>query len=156
MLKAVAYKFIHNLVRLIPGMAIATSVTQAACCYGVARAVIARRPGPTPAVSPPFSLWHAPDAWVWGLIAALALVIFPNESSRLTGWNLAVLFAVVYLAQGTAIVEHYLRRARIRAFVRGLIIALILALPSVVFVIALGVVDILADVRKVRGPAKAA
>ncbi len=157
MVNAASDKFIHNLVRLIPSITAATSVTQAACCYGVARAVIARKPGATPAVSrPPFSLWHAPDAWVWGLIAALALVIIPNESSRLTGWNLAILFAVVYLAQGIAIVEHYLLRARIRAFVRGLVIALILALPSIVFVIALGVVDIWADVRKVRGHLKSA
>ncbi len=153
MVNAVSDKFIHNLVRLIPSITIATSVTQAACCCGVARAVIARKPGATPVVSqPPFSLWHAPDAWIWGLIAALALVIYPNESSRLTGWNLAILFAVVYLAQGTAIVEHYLLRARIRAFVRWFITALILALPSIVFVIALGIVDIWADVRKVRGP----
>ncbi|MGE5174107.1 MAG: DUF2232 domain-containing protein, partial [Betaproteobacteria bacterium] len=157
MVNAVSDKFIHNLVRLIPSITIATSVTQAACCYGVARAIIVRKPGATPAMSqPPFASWHAPDVWVWGLIAALALVVLPYESSRLTGWNLAIIFSVVYLAQGAAIVEHYLLRARIKAFIRGLIIALILAMPSVVFVIALGIVDIWADVRKVRGPVKAA
>ncbi len=157
MVNAVSDKFVHKLVRLIPSITIATSVTQAACCYGVARAVAVRKPGAMPAMSqPPFSLWHAPDVWVWGLIAALALIVLPNESSRLTGWNLALLFAVVYLAQGAAIVEHYLLRARIKAFIRGLIIALILSMPSIVFVIALGIVDIWADVRKVRGPVKGA
>jgi hypothetical protein len=35
---------------------------------------------------------------------------------------------------------------------RGLIIVLILALPSIVFVITLGIVDIWADFRKVRAP----
>ena len=51
-----------------------------------------------------------------------------------------------------AIVDHYLRKARIQPFMRGMIHTLILALPSIVFVIALGMVDIWADFRKLRGP----
>ncbi|HUI45248.1 MAG TPA: DUF2232 domain-containing protein [Nitrospirota bacterium] len=149
---AVPDKFIHYLVRLIPGIAIATSVVQASFCYGIARSAIARKQIPISVDQPSFALWFAPDAWVWGLIAALALVVFPREVSRLIGWNLSIIFAVVYLAQGTAIVDFYLRKGRVRPFVRGLIIALILALPAIVFVIALGIVDIWADVRKVRGP----
>jgi len=149
---AIPDKFIHYLVRLVPGIAIATSVVQAACCYGLARSAIARKQMPMPVAQPSFALWFAPDAWVWGLIAALALVVFPHEMSHLIGWNLSIIFAVVYLAQGTAIVDFYLRKGRVRPLVRGLIIALILALPAIVFVIALGIVDIWADVRKVRGP----
>jgi uncharacterized protein YybS (DUF2232 family) len=149
--EAVPDSFIYYLARLMPGITIAMSVAQAACCYGVARYLIARKPEGAPlGGGPPLSAWHAPDAWVWGLIAALALVVFPHEASRVPGWNLAILFAVVYLAQGAAIVEHYLLKARLKSFMRGLIIALILAMPSVVFVIALGIVDVWADVRKVR------
>ena len=59
---------------------------------------------------------------------------------------------MLYLAQGSAIVEHYLRKAGIKAFGRGLLLALILVMPSIVFVVALGIVDIWADFRKVRGP----
>ena len=148
---------IHYLVRLIPGILIATSVVQAACCYGISRSIILRS-SPVEAAAAGNSLvsWHAPDSWVWGLIAALALVVVPQEAARLTGWNLAILFGIVYLAQGTAIVEHYLRKAGISAVMRGLILALVLALPSIVFVIALGVVDIWADFRKVRGTIPAA
>jgi len=145
-------KFIHYLVRLVPGIAIATSVVQAACCYGVAKSVIARKQGPLPVAGRSFALWFAPDAWVWGLITALALVTVPREISRLIGWNLLILFAVVYLAQGTAILDFYLRKARVKSYIRGLIIALILAMPAVVFVIALGIVVVWADVRKVRRP----
>jgi len=153
---AASDKFIHHLVRLIPGIAIATSVVQAACCFGVARAAIARKQGPMPNAGRPFALWFAPDAWVWGLITALALIIVPHETSRLVGWNLSILFAVVYLAQGAAILDFYLRKARIKPFIRGIIIALVLAMPAVVFVIALGIVDIWADVRKVRRPIQSA
>lgn len=150
---SVSDTFVHYLVRLIPAITIATSVTQAATCYSFSRAVITRKDPASPlAGQPSLSLWHAPDTWVWGLIAALALLVVPNGTSRLIGWNLAILFAVVYLAQGIAIVEFYLRKAHIKPFVRGLILALILAMPSLVFAIALGIVDIWADVRKVRGP----
>ena len=48
--------------------------------------------------------------------------------------------------------EHYFRKAGIHTVVRGLLHAIILALPVVVCVMALGVVDIWADFRKVRGP----
>ena len=146
--------FIHYLVRLIPAITIATSVMQAAVCYGISRSVILKKEISSPfAGQPSLASWHAPDAWVWGLIMALALLVIPNETSRLIGWNLAILFAVVYLAQGTAIVEFYLKKIRFRPFMRGLLLALILAMPSIVFVIALGIVDIWADFRKVRGSA---
>jgi uncharacterized protein YybS (DUF2232 family) len=153
MVTSVTDDFIYYLTRLIPAITIATTVIQAACSYGVARAIIARKPESAPVDGlPPFAAWHAPDVWVWGLIAALTLIVIPNELPRLAGWNLAILFSVVYMAQGAAIVEHYLQKAHLKTFMRGLIITLILAMPSIVFVIALGVVDIWADFRKVRGP----
>jgi uncharacterized protein YybS (DUF2232 family) len=156
MVSSVPDAFIYYLARLIPSITIATSVMQAACCFGIARAILMRKPGtePLPA-QPSLVAWHAPDSWVWGLIAALALIVVPQETARLVGWNLAIIFSVLYLAQGAAIVEHYLRKAGIKAIARGLILALILAMPSIVFVVTLGIVDIWADFRKVRGPAPA-
>jgi uncharacterized protein YybS (DUF2232 family) len=143
---------IYYLTRLMPGITVATSIAQAACCYGIARAFIARKPGSAASLDrQPFALWHAPDAWVWGLIAALAFIIVPQETPRFIGWNLAILFAVLYVAQGTAIVEHYLLKAHLKPFLRGLIITLLLAMPpTLASIIALGIVDIWADVRKVR------
>lgn len=151
MVSSIPDAYIFYLARLLPGILIATSVMQAACCFGIARALLMRRPGAYQApAQASLTAWHAPDSWVWGLIAALALIVAPQEAAKLVGWNLAILFAVAYLAQGSAIVDHYLRKAGIKAFGRGLILAIILALPSLVFVIALGIVDIWADVRKVR------
>ena len=144
---------IYYFVRLIPGITIATSVVQAACCFVIARAILRRKPETEPAADQTSLVsWHAPDSWVWGLIAALALIVVQQETARFVGWNIAILFAVLYLAQGSAIVEHYLRKAGIKAIVRGLLLALILAMPSIVFVVALGIVDIWADFRKVRVP----
>jgi uncharacterized protein YybS (DUF2232 family) len=143
--------FVHYLVRLIPGITVATSLIQAACCYALARTAILRKTGSvTIPTQPSLAAWYAPDAWVWGLIAALALIMVPNETARFTGLNCAIIFSIIYLVQGIAIVEHVLRRAHIKAVARSLIHAFILALPTIVFVIALGVVDIWADFRKVR------
>jgi len=148
---SVSDSIVHYLVRLVPGITVATSLIQAACCLGLARLIILRRPGEVPASSQPsFAAWHAPDAWVWGLIVALALIMVPREAVRLIGLNCAIVFTVVYLVQGIAIIENVLRKARLKAVARCLIHAFILALPTIVFVVALGVVDIWADFRKVR------
>ena len=155
MVSSIPDAFVYYLARLIPGIIIATSVLQAACCFGIARAILMRKPGTEPAPEQTsLAAWHAPDSWVWGLIAALTLIVIPLETARFAGWNLAIVFAVFYLAQGAAIVDHYLRKARIKVFGRGLILAFILAMPSIVFVIALGIVDVWADFRKVRVPAQ--
>jgi len=147
--------FVHYLVRLVPGITVATSLIQAACCFGLARAVILRKSGAASVPwQPSLAAWHAPDAWVWGLLAALTLIIVPNDTARLAGLNCAIVFSVVYLVQGIAVVEHVLRKARIQAVARSLIHAIILALPTIAFVMALGVVDIWADFRKVRRPAQ--
>ncbi len=143
--------FVHYLVRLLPGIVIATSVSQAAVCYAAARSLILKKPGAAPAIrSMALTQWHAPDIWVWGLIVALALIVFPPEIVQFTGWNLAIIYVVVYLTQGVAVVDYYLRKARFRPFLRVLLHTLILSLPSIVFVISLGIVDIWADFRKVR------
>lgn len=154
MVSAVSDSFIHYLVRLLPGIIVAITISQAAFCYSFARAAIIRRPdGATLSSQTPLSLWHAPDSWVWGLIVALALIAAPSEASRLTGWNLAILYALVYLAQGAALIEHYLGKTRMHGVIRGLFIVLLLALPpAIAVVIALGIVDIWADFRKVRMP----
>lgn len=151
MIGSIPDSYIYSLARLIPSIIIATSIMQAACCFGITREIIKRKPGSSTAL-PPVSLtaWYAPDIWVWGLIATLAFIAIPHDTIRFTGWNLAIIFAVIYLAQGSAIVEHYLRKASLKAFARGLVHALIVATPAIVFVIALGVVDIWADVRNVR------
>ncbi len=148
---SVSDRFIHYLVRLIPGIVIASTVFQAAACYAASRRFIQKKPGMAPPIrTTTLAQWHAPDVWVWGLIIGLGLSVVPNDTAQFAGWNLAIIYVVIYLIQGAAIVDHYLRKAHIQPIVRGLLHTLILALPSIVFVIALGIVDIWADFRKVR------
>lgn len=136
--------------RLTPSLAVAAAAVQAACCYGLARLFILRREGTASRlVRTSLAEWYAPDAWVWGLIAALVLIVIPSHAVRIAGWNLIILFFVVYTIQGTALLEHVLKRISVPGIGRGFIFAFILPLVAV-FVTALGVLDIWADFRKVR------
>ncbi len=153
-IQAISDPFIYYVVRLFPSIIIVSAVVQAALCYGLARWLIIRREG-TAAVlmQTSFARWHAPDVWVWGLIAALALMAMPSQTVKFGGLNLIVLFFVLYTMQGLAIFEYLLKRFSIPALARGFILAVILPLLFV-FVTALGVVDIWADFRKVRDTEK--
>ena len=160
MMAQVTDTVVYYLVRLLPGIILATTLLQAACCYGMARNLILRK-DPAAAIlsEPSLATWHAPDSWVWGLIVSLGLV----ASGLLTatkgiafflGLNLALVFLLVYSVQGLSLVEFTLRKARVGTIWRSLILTFIVALPLIVPVIALGVVDIWADFRKVRTPAQ--
>jgi len=145
---------VYYLVRLLPGIILATTLLQAACCYGMARALILRKdPAATVLAEPTLATWHAPDSWVWGLIVSLGLVAIPDVTIRFIGLNLALIFILIYSAQGLSLVEFTLRKAKVGTIWRSLILTFIVALPVIVPVIALGVVDIFADFRKVRTPA---
>lgn len=151
---AVPDTFIHYLALLLPGIVATSMILLALACLALSVRIITRRPGtaPVPTV-PTLALWHAPDVWVWGLIVTLVLILVPNETVKFTGWNLTILYSTVYLIQGISLVEYYLKKVRVHAVVRGLLFAIILALPpTIAGVMALGVVDIWADFRKVRGP----
>ena len=149
----VSDRVVYYLVRLLPGIIVVTTLLQAACCYGMARSLILRKDRSAAILSEPsLATWHAPDIWVWGLIAVLGLVALPNVTIRFIGMNLALVYLLIYSVQGIALVEFTLRKAKVGTIWRSLILSIIVALPVIVPVIALGVVDIWADFRKVRTP----
>ncbi len=148
---------VFYIARLIPGMVILTTLLQAAGCYGLARLlVLRRRPDHGLAAGPTLATWHAPDAWVWPLIGTLATVALAEHGSGpwFIGLNIGMLFLLVYTTQGAAVLEFFFRRARIPAVLRGILHGVLFALPTLVLVVALGVVDIWADLRKVRPAAR--
>ena len=154
MLSQITDTMVYYLVRLLPGIIVVTTLLQAACCYGMARSLLLRKDPSSVLAEPSLAAWHAPDFWVWGLIVSLGLIAVPDVTIRFAGMNLSLVFLLVYSVQGIALVEFTLRKAKFGTFWRSLIIAIIVALPIIVPVIALGVVDIWADFRKVRTPAQ--
>ncbi len=150
LVQAYSDSLIYYGVRLFPSIVMVSAVIQAACCYGLARWLIIRRGGAAPGLAQTsFAGWHAPDGWVWGLIASLALIAIPSRAAWFAGLNLIILFFVLYTMQGMALLEYFLKRFSIPALARAFILALILPL-LIVFVTAFGVVDIWADFRRVR------
>jgi uncharacterized protein YybS (DUF2232 family) len=159
MLDSISDKFLYYLVRLSPGIILTATLFQAACCYGMARSILLRKdPGIAIPDKTSFAAWHAPDSWVWGLIVTLGLVASGltakvDSAAFIVGLNLALLYLLVYTAQGAALVEFWLRKLRIAVIWRSFAHTIILTLPPLIaVVIALGVVDIWADFRKVRVP----
>jgi hypothetical protein len=146
-------------VQLLPSIMILTVVTIAACSYGIARALLIRKPGAGPTLVPiTFGLWHASDAWVWGLIAALSFFMIPSDTAKIVGWNLLIPFAALYLIQGVALVDHFLKeKAHVQTVIRILIHSIMLSLPPILLVvIVIGVMDIWSDYRKLREPVQKA
>ena len=163
MLASVSDKMLYYLVRLSPGLILTTTLVQALCCYSMARTILRRKDPGLPVLDrPSFAEWHAPDAWVWGLIATLGLVAGGlttkvHSVAFLVGLNLALLFLLVYTAQGAALVEFWFRKMKIAVLWRSFAHTIILTMPPLIaVVIALGVVDIWADFRKVRSMPPAA
>lgn len=157
MMAQVTDTVVYYLVRLLPGIILATTLLQAACCYGMARALILRKdPSAAVLAEPTLATWHAPDPWVWGLIVSLGLVASGHLTSTKSttyfiGLNLALLYLFVYAAQGVSLVDFWLRKAKLTILWRSLIHTIILALPPfIAVVIVFGVIDIWADFRKVR------
>jgi uncharacterized protein YybS (DUF2232 family) len=157
LLESISDKMVYFLVRLSPGIILTTTLFQAACCYGMARTILRRKYPALPVVDKPsFGEWHAPDPWVWGLIATLGLVASGliskvDSVAFIVGLNLALIYLLVYTAQGAALVEFWLRKVKIGVVWRSFAHTIILTLPPLIaVVIALGVVDIWADFRKVR------
>jgi hypothetical protein len=145
---------IHFFVLMLPCIVALTLISIAACSYATARAFLVRKPGSGPRPVPvAFGLWHAPDTWVWGLIAALTPFVISSETAKIVGWNLVIPFAALYLIQGIALVDHFMKeKVRLPPVARIVIHSIILSLPSFLFVIVIGIVDIWADFRKLRGP----
>lgn len=154
--QALSDRFVYYAVRVLPGIVMAASIVQAALCYGIALALLAKKPGMYLLPNHTLDRWHAPDSWVWGLIVALGLLVFPDNTLHLIGWNLTILHATVYLIQGIAIVEFGLKKMQLRIIPRMLIQGFIVVLPSIVFVIGIGLIDIWSDFRKLRKPEQSA
>lgn len=149
-LSSLSERFIYYFVRLMPSLILSTALLQTACCYGLARSIILRKDGDSSRLVPgPFSEWHAPDKWVWVLIVSLGLILTP---AKIMGWNLVIILFTIYTVQGLALLEYFFKKGGLPPFARGLIMGIILALPSALILPVVGVVDIWADFRKVRAP----
>jgi len=82
--------------------------------------------------------FHAPRSSIWVfsfcLLVIVACSVFSMKYLEITAWNLLVICAIVFLAQGGGIVLHYLARRPVSTFMRllgGLLFVFLVFSPGV-------------------------
>jgi len=95
-----------------------------------------------------------PDHLVWGVIAAGAMLIAQQEAIELLGINLLIVLAFLYAIQGLAVLRHFFQKARVPRPLQGVSFGLFALQPLLLVAAAcLGLSDLWADFRKIRGAA---
>jgi hypothetical protein len=74
---------------------------------------------------PKFADFHLPDAYIWPLIGALAVVLLglvaPLGALELAAWNAAVIFLFLYGLCGLGVLQYFLRKFRVPRGMRWLL-----------------------------------
>jgi len=98
----------------------------------------------------PLTEFFAPQNAIWVLAGALASVVITNQFKiqllEILSWNVFVIYAVIFLAQGTGIAIHLLSRRssgfRIAAMVFFIIVILSpLSLAAIIMLVILGIIE---------------
>lgn len=146
------------LLLVFPGLVLAQSLFGAFINYYLAMAVT-RRFVHTNDPLPEFSRFRLPGHVVLG---ALLLVLLSWASRYIGGINSAGLLAnvtllvvVVFFLQGLSLISFFIKGTRVPKWVRVVILALLVLIsPMITLISLLGMVDVLADFRKLSEPPK--
>jgi uncharacterized protein YybS (DUF2232 family) len=136
----------------VPGLAASSALMVTWISLLTARAVFRRTGLPFPNFGA-LDHWKAPEALVWGVIAAGVLLLVPDFSARIVGLNCLLVFMVVYFFQGIAIVAFYFGKKQVPRVARILFYAII-GLQQVIMlaVIGVGFFDTWFNFRKLGKP----
>ncbi len=86
--------------------------------------------------------WRAPDALVWPLVAALALMVFGGGVWFWVAANLALVLAVIYFFQGLAVLAFWLERKNAPRLLRaGIYLLVAVEVFMAILVAAAGLFD---------------
>jgi len=138
----------YVLVRLLPSLAIMSTLLVVWANLLLARPLLAARRLPIPAYGP-LNRWRAPEHLVWGLIVCGAMVAFAGGALKLLGLNGLLVLLVVYFFQGIAIVAFFFEKKGFPRLLRVFIYSLVAVQQMLVLVvIALGLFDTWFNFRK--------
>lgn len=86
--------------------------------------------------------WRAPDALIWPLVAALALMVFGGGVLFWAAANLALVLAVIYFFQGLAVLAYWLDKKNAPRLLRaGIYLLVAVEIFMAVLVAAAGLFD---------------
>lgn len=101
---------------------------------------------------PEIRQWQLPDRFIWFLIVAVTLAMLPVGTTRILGFNLVIVAAVIYSLQGFSILLSFFDKWKLPLMFRVVVfIILLMQSPLLALsLIGLGVSDIWVDYRKIR------
>ena len=106
---------------------------------------------------PNLKYWDLPWYLCWGIIAGIILVIIPKFSTSfnniivISGYSLIIIFGILYLILGIAVIWGIFDRFNTQINLRYIILALIVFIPGLMLLLPLlGLIDIWANFRKLN------
>ena len=101
------------------------------------------------------SRWKSPEKLIWILIANGAMLLIPVEWVQILGLNLLLICLFVYFLQGLSVIGFLFKAKNVHRLFRIPCYLLIFAQQYIIlFVIALGIIDLWIDFRKFINPIK--
>jgi len=101
---------------------------------------------------PPLYHWTAPEWLIFALVGAGFLVLIPVTGTRFVGLNLLLVLAVIYFAQGVAVVANWFHRLGLPRALRIIGYPLMFLNPVFFVIITLGLMDLWLDFRRLHRP----
>jgi uncharacterized protein YybS (DUF2232 family) len=136
--------------RLLPGLLVINTAMVAWLNVVLARqiAYIASKERPEPAMYN----WAPPEWVIFVLLGAGFLLLVPLPGARLLGLNLLIVLGVLYFSQGLAVVAAWFLRLGLPRPLRVVGYILLFLNPLFILIIALGLVDLWLDFRRLHRP----
>jgi uncharacterized protein YybS (DUF2232 family) len=101
---------------------------------------------------PPLYQWEAPEWLIFALLAAGFLLLVPVSLVRFVGLNLLLVLALLYFAQGLAVVATWFQRLGLPKALRMIGYPLMFLNPVFFVIITLGLMDLWLDFRRLHRP----
>ena len=100
----------------------------------------------------PLHHWVAPEWLIFPLLGAGFLLLVPVSGARFVGLNLLLVLAVLYFAQGLAVVATWFQRLGLPRVLRMIGYPLMFLNPVFFVIITLGLMDLWLDFRRLHRP----
>lgn len=135
-------------VRLLPGTALASALVVCWLNLLVAGRYCRVHNLPMPPWEP-WSRWKTPEFLVWPVIGCGFLLLVPGDLPTIVSMNALLVFGVVYLFQGLAVVSFYFERWHLPRILRAIIYGFLLLQQFITLgAILMGLFDVWFDFRR--------
>lgn len=134
--------------RLLPGLVVTNSALVAWVNVLLARQIGVIATGQQP--DPPLYHWALPEWLIFGALGAGFMLLIPLAGLRYLGLNLLLILGFLYFSQGAAVMASWLIRLGLPRVLRFVGYALMFLNPLFFLIIALGVLDLWFDFRRLH------